>query len=89
LEGNALWSQDHQESALSHEALTTVMMGRYFVIERVRRALGSDLGRVRPKVAAAGLVDGGLRAAASARSEGVPNWPEKVHRNEDGTNVPF
>lgn len=53
LQGNTLWSPADLESALSPEALTTAMMGRYFVIERVRRVLGSDLGRFRNKAEAA------------------------------------
>lgn len=47
LAGNTFWTPSDLETALSPEALTAAMMGRYFVVERVRRALGADLGRPR------------------------------------------
>lgn len=50
LEGNSFWTSDQLEAALSPEALTSALMGRYFVIERVRRVLGSELGRARPRL---------------------------------------
>lgn len=53
LEGTSFWPPDELERALSPEALTTAMMGRYFVIERVRRVLGSEFGKVRQKADAA------------------------------------
>lgn len=59
LADNTFWSQADMESALSPEALTAAMMGRYFIIERVRRALASELGRgSRPTAAASGLTPG-------------------------------
>jgi hypothetical protein len=53
LEGNTFWPPDQLERALSAEALTTALMGRYFVIERVRRVLGSQIGKARPRADAA------------------------------------
>jgi hypothetical protein len=53
LEGTSFWTPSELELALSPEALTTGLMGRYFVIERVRRVLGSEFGKVRTKTEAA------------------------------------
>jgi hypothetical protein len=53
LEGTSFWTPDELELALSPEALTTGLMGRYFVIERVRRVLGSEFGKLRTKSEAA------------------------------------
>lgn len=53
LHGNSFWTSEQLEKALSPEALTTALMGRYFVIERVRRVLRSELGKVRPRPEAA------------------------------------
>lgn len=47
LEGNSFWPKYQLESALSPEALTTALMGRFFIIERVRRTLGAELGKAR------------------------------------------
>lgn len=52
LEGTSFWMPEDLEAALSPEALTTGLMGRYFVIERVRRVLGSEFGKHRPKAEA-------------------------------------
>jgi hypothetical protein len=51
LEGNSFWSPADLDAALSPEALTASMMGRYFIIERVRRVLGNDVGRSRVRPA--------------------------------------
>lgn len=52
LEGNSFWDPGQLEAALSPEALTTALMGRYFVIERVRRVLGSEISKPKSRSAA-------------------------------------
>lgn len=53
LEGNSFWDTGQLEQALSPEALTSALMGRYFIIERVRRVLGSEVSKGRPRGEAA------------------------------------
>ena len=44
------WTPDDVDKALSPHALTTAMMARFHIVERVKRSLNSDL--VKPKAAA-------------------------------------
>jgi hypothetical protein len=46
VEGSKLWNQDHVETALSEEALTSVVMPRYHTWVAVKRELGRKLGSV-------------------------------------------
>jgi hypothetical protein len=52
LEDGKVWTKDVLEIALSPQALTTAMMARYFIVERMRRVLGNEL--VKPKAKTSG-----------------------------------
>jgi hypothetical protein len=45
------WTTKELENALSRYALTTVVMARFHVVEKVSRALGSEVARRQPKAA--------------------------------------
>ena len=53
LQGSPEWTPDDIAKALSEKALTAAVMQRYHVDNAVSRALGSKLGPVQEKVAAA------------------------------------
>ena len=50
LEGSREWSQNHIDSAISEESLTTSVMQRYHVMFAVKRELGAKLGSRKKKV---------------------------------------
>jgi hypothetical protein len=45
LEGSREWSFEDIEKSLSEEALTSAVMGRYHIYERIKRSLGGKLGK--------------------------------------------
>ncbi|WP_405233597.1 ATP-binding protein [Lentisalinibacter salinarum] len=51
LEDGKVWTKDLVREALQPSALTAAMMGRFFIVEKIRRELGSELSRKRSSAA--------------------------------------